>query len=88
VSRVEPARLADLEGVLDELRTWSGVEDRGGGTFYVRRKPFLHFHAGHQGRRADVRRTDGWLQIDLPEPAPGPVKRRLLRILQAEHASR
>jgi hypothetical protein len=88
VSRVEPARLADLEDVLGEVRSWSRVQDRGGGTLYVGRKPLLHFHLSHQGRRADVRGADGWLRIELPEPAPAPLKRRLLRVVRAAYAGR
>jgi hypothetical protein len=88
MSRIDPARLADLEEVLDEVRSWSGVDDRGGGTFYLRKKPFLHFHAGHGSRRADVRRADGWKQIDLPEPAPAGVRRRFQAVLRAEYSER
>jgi hypothetical protein len=88
VSRVEPARLADLEDVLGQVRTWRGVDDRGGGTLYLRRKPFLHFHASRDHRRADVRRDDGWVQIELPEPASGQVKGELLTVLRAEYLAR
>jgi hypothetical protein len=88
VSRVEPARLADLADILGEVRSWSSVQDRGGGTFYVGRKPLLHFHVGRQGRRADVRGADGWLQIELPEPAPAPLKRRFLEEVRAAYAGR
>jgi hypothetical protein len=88
VSRVEAARLADLQDVLGEVRSWKGVDDRGGGTFYVQRKPFLHFHASRDRRRADVRRDDGWLEIELPEPAPPRLKGELLAVLRAEYASR
>lgn len=88
MSRIEPSRLADLEDVLGEVRSWPGVDDRGGGTFYLRRKPFLHFHAGPDSRRADVRRTEGWVEIPLPEAAPDVVRRRLLAVLRAEHACR
>lgn len=88
MSRVDPARLHDLDDVLDEVRTWAGIDDRGGGTFYLHRKPFLHFHLGRESRRADVRRAEGWVQVDLPEPAPATAKRKLLSILQAEHADR
>jgi hypothetical protein len=88
VSRVEPARLSDIEDVLDEVRSWTGVDDRGGGTFYLHRKPFLHFHAGRDSRRADLRQADGWLQIDLPEPLPSGRKRRLLAALRTEYADR
>lgn len=88
MSRIDPTRLADLDEVLIELRSWRGVEDRGGGTFYLHRKPFLHFHVGRGGRRADVRGIDGWIEIDLPEPAPAASKRRLLEVLRAESADR
>jgi hypothetical protein len=74
--------------VLREVGAWDGIEDRGGGTFYLRRKPFLHFHAGSASRRADVRRTDGWEQIEVPEPAPAVVSRRLLAVLRHEYATR
>jgi hypothetical protein len=88
VSRLEPGRLSDLEDVLDEVRSWTGVDDRGGGTFYLHRKPFLHFHAGRDSRRADLRQADGWLQIDLPEPLTSDRKRRLLAALRTEYADR
>jgi hypothetical protein len=88
VSRVDPARLADVADVLAEVRGWDGVQDRGDGTFYLRRRPFLHFHAGRDSRRADVRTAGGWVQIDLPEPASVEDRRRLLAVLRAEHADR
>ncbi len=86
MSRIDPSRLADLEDVLGEVRSWPEVEDRGGGTFYRRRRPFLHFHAGRQSRRADVRAADGWVEIDLPEPLPERSRAQLLSILRAERA--
>jgi hypothetical protein len=88
MTRVDASRLADLDDVLGEVRSWAGVEDRGGGTFYLHRKPFLHFHAGRQGRRADVRAAEGWLEIDLPEPLPDAARAQLLAVLKAERASR
>jgi hypothetical protein len=88
VSRIDPARLLDVADVLAEVRGWDDVEDRGGGTFYLHHKPFLYFHAGRHSRRADVRRANGWMQIDLPEPASMVARRRLLAVLRAEHADR
>jgi hypothetical protein len=88
VSRVEPARLADLQDILAEVRSWDGVEDRGGGTYYVRRKPFLHFHVSRDQRRADVRGEDDWVQIELPEPASAHTKDQLLAVLRTEYAGR
>ena len=88
MSRIDPARLRDLEDVLQEVRSWPGIDDRGSGTFYLLKKPFLHFHVGRDSRRADVRRAEGWVQVDLPEPAPAAARRRLLAALRAEHADR
>jgi hypothetical protein len=88
VSRVEPARLADLEDLLGEVRTWPGIEDRGGGTMYLHRHPFLHFHAGRSSRRADVRGLHGWVEVDLPEPVPARVKDSFLSVLRDRYASR
>jgi hypothetical protein len=88
VSRIDDLRLADVDDVLAEVRSWSGIEDRGGGTFYLRRKPFLHFHAGADSRRADVRTAKGWVEVDLPEPANSEVKQRLLATLTVEKAKR
>jgi hypothetical protein len=82
------ARLADLEEVLSQVRRWEGVDDRGGGTFYLRRKPYLHFHVGRDSRRADVRGIEDWIQIDLPEPASTDVKHRLLMVLRPEYEDR
>ena len=88
LSRIDTARLGDLDDVLAEVRSWEGVEDRGGGTFYLRRKPYLHFHVGRDGRRADVRRFEGWVEFDLPEPLPAGVKKSFLALLRDEYADR
>ena len=88
MSRIDTDRLGDLEDVLAEVRSWEGIEDRGGATFYLRRKPYLHFHAGRDSRRADVRRFEGWVEFDLPEPLPAGVKRSFLALLRDEYADR
>jgi hypothetical protein len=88
VGRLNTARLDDIADVLEEVRSWTGIEDRGGGTFYLRRRPFVHFHVGHDSRRADLKRVEGWLQIDLPEPASSQVRRRFLALLREEYEER
>jgi hypothetical protein len=88
MSRIEPSRLADIQEVLGEVRSWPGIDDRGGGTFYLHRKPFLHFHAGRDRRRADIRGADGWIEIDLPEPLPAAIRQHLVAVLRAEHVNR
>ena len=84
--RIDPSRLDDLAEILEEVRGWDGVEDRSGGTFYLRNRPFLHFHAGRDSRRADVRGGEGWTQVDLPEPAPAGSRRRLRQALVSAYA--
>jgi hypothetical protein len=88
LSRIDPRRLDDLAEVLSEVRSWGGIEDRGRGTFYLRRKPYLHFHVGRDSRRADVRRSEGWVQFELPEPLGSDVKRVFLGLLREEYEDR
>ena len=88
MSRIDTARLDDLEDVFTVVRTWEGVEDRGGGTFYLRRMPYFHFHVGRDSRRADVRRAAGWVEFDLPEPLAAARKRQFLKLLRNEYEDR
>lgn len=75
------ARLADLTDVLDEIRGWPGIREQSRGVFYVKRKPFLHFHVNADGRRwADARIGADWgPEIDVPEPASERAAKRFLR---------
>ena len=88
VARLDLARLDDLSVVLNELRSWPGVDEPSPATFYVKSQPFLHFHVGADSRRADVKCADGWEQVDLPEPCPAGVARRLHRLLSVEYRRR
>lgn len=74
--------------MLEQVRNWDGIEDRGGGTLYLRRRPYLHFHVGRDSRRADVRGQDGWTEFDLPEPLPADVKQQFIRLLRGEYEGR
>jgi hypothetical protein len=46
--------LRDLEKVLAAVRTWPGISEPTKGIFYLRRKPFLHFHVKDGARWADA----------------------------------
>jgi hypothetical protein len=35
-----------------------------------------------------VRRAEGWVEIDLPEPVPARTRRHLLTVLRAEYGDR
>jgi hypothetical protein len=81
--------LDDLAGLFDEVRTWDGVVETKPGIFYVRRRPFLHFHLVEGGRRrADVKTRAGWRPHDLPRPLSAARRRAFLRELRRCHADR
>jgi hypothetical protein len=88
LTRIDMGRLDDLEDVLNTVRSWDGVEEKGAGTFYLKRKPYLHFHVGRDSRRADIRCLRGWVQVDLPEPVSPATKRRFLALLRDEYEDR
>ena len=52
---ITPARLADIEALLAQLRAVDGLVERTPGTFYVRSRAFLHFHEDGDDIYADVR---------------------------------
>jgi len=86
MARCRPELIDDLDDVFAELRTWDGIVEKGPGTFYFGREPFLHFHAsGASPRRADVRRGKGWLELDLPRPSTAARRRALLRELRVTY---
>ena len=82
-----PELLDDLSDLLADLRRWPDVVERSPGVFYVRRRPFLHFHLLAGGRRrADVKGRSDWVQLELPRPLPAATRRALLRTLRLRHA--
>ena len=80
--------LGDLTDLLAEVRTWDGMIEKSPAVFYLRRQPFLHFHLVEGRRRADVKTTRGWTQLDLPRPISTARRRALLSALRREHAGR
>jgi hypothetical protein len=57
---VARANLDGLEGILDELRRIPELVEVNPGVFYVKRKPFLHFHVSATTRAADVKNGADW----------------------------
>jgi hypothetical protein len=47
--------LKELEPLLEEIRSVSGLVEKKPGIFYQRSKAFLHFHEDPSGLHADVR---------------------------------
>jgi hypothetical protein len=52
---ITPGRLAEIDGLLAELRRVEGLQERSTGVFYVRSRAFLHFHEDGDDVYADVR---------------------------------
>jgi hypothetical protein len=83
VAHCPPELLDDVADVMAEVRTWAGVVEKKPAVFYLRHRPFLHFHLLRGGRRrADVKGATDWLQLDLPRPLPDRARRALLRALR------
>ena len=53
-------KLADLEAVLDAVRSWPAIKEKGQGIFYLKSTPFMHFHEKDGDRWADVREGKAW----------------------------
>ncbi len=77
--------LASHADLLDALRSLDGLVEKGktAGHFYVRSRPFLHFHGSDDERCADLRRAEDWERI----PAATPEDRAALLHTVQEHLS-
>ena len=74
MKHVSPAMLEQLEGLLRELRALGVLQERSRGVFYLRSKPFLHFHEDPSGLYADVKLG----QVFERYPVSSSVQRRAL----------
>jgi hypothetical protein len=64
---VARARLDGLDPILEGLRALPGLVEVKPGVFYVKRKPFLHFHTSAAARAADVKEGADWGErMELP----------------------
>jgi hypothetical protein len=75
----------NLAEVLAELRTWPDLREVRPSVFYLRGRPFLHFHHSRNGARADVRDGKEWgAPIPLPNgPLAGTMARQFLKEVAA-----
>lgn len=82
-------KLGDLHAVLDEIRTWPGIQEPKPGIFYLKRVAFLHFHLDADGRRtADVRDGADWgAPLDVPLSTSATAQRRLVAEARRRHAA-
>jgi hypothetical protein len=63
--------LATHDDLLAALRALDGLVEKGKtpAHFYLRSRPFLHFHGTGGERCADLRRDDDWERIPAATPA-------------------
>ena len=82
-------KLADLRGVLDEIRGWPGIGEPKPGRFYFKRTPFLHFHIDKEQRRwADVRNGKDWgPEVEISIDASHVVQSRFLREVKRRYGA-
>ena len=59
--------IKDLKLVLEEIRSWDKIQEKGEGKFYFKSKSFLHFHLKDERRWADIRDGLKWgSEVDIP----------------------
>ena len=73
-------KLDDLTDVLEAVRLWDKVKEKGPAVFYVGSTPFLHFHLKDGRRWADVRAGKDWgPSLEIPLGAKRLVRAAFLR---------
>jgi hypothetical protein len=78
--------LRDLEDVLSAVRTWAGISEPTAGIFYLRGKPFLHFHTKDGARGADAKVGKEWgSEIPMPFHGDRRTKGRFLREIRVRY---
>ena len=78
--------LRDLEDVFAMIRALPGISEPTAGTFYLRRKPFLHFHTKAGARWADAKVGASWgAEIPIPFHCAHREKALFLREVQARY---
>ncbi len=72
--------------MLAEIRALPGVAEHAVGVFYLRRFPFLHFHANGAARWADAKTGRAWgPEIPLPFGASRKLKSAFVREVRTRY---
>ena len=77
--------LRGIADVLATIRGFAGVQETRPGIFYIRRRPFLHFHVRGDARWADAKIGTKW-GLEIPLPFDAGAKMSSMR-LQKSHKS-
>jgi hypothetical protein len=64
-----PQALDALEGLLEQIRSCDGLQEKVRGVFYRKSAAFLHFHEDPAGLFADVRLGSDWQRLPVNTPA-------------------
>ena len=66
MGHTKPEDLKDLSTELAEVRKLAGIRENSPNVFYIKSKPFLHFHVRDGVRWADVKTIEGgWARLDI-----------------------
>jgi hypothetical protein len=65
VKHATAAGLAEIEGLLGQLRQIPGLVEKRPGVFYRKSRAFLHFHEDPAGLFADYRPGEEWLRLPV-----------------------
>jgi hypothetical protein len=57
--------LAQLAGLLAEIRAVPGLVEKSPGVFYRKGRAFLHFHEDPAGLFAEVRPEEEWIRMEV-----------------------
>jgi hypothetical protein len=88
MAHIQPEVIADLSNVLDEIRNIPGMKEKSFAVFYLKSKPFLHFHEKDGSRWADVKTKAGsWKKVIIPFGASAADKKIFLKSVVSLYTS-
>ncbi len=86
MGHASPEELTDLARELAAVRTWPDINEPTPNTFYIRRRPFLHFHTKDGRRWADVRCGADWgPSVEIPSPASAAARAKFLKTIERHY---
>lgn len=73
-------KLSDLKDILKIIRKWPKIKEPKPGIFYIKSKPFLHFHDKDEKRWVDMRKGIHWgPSVEIPFNPSDSKKRKFLK---------
>ncbi len=75
MGHTKPDDLKDLQELLNVVRKWTDIKEKSQNVFYIKSKPFLHFHDKDGHRWADVMNGNKGVSLDIPFQATAQQKK-------------